>query len=84
MGNLDNDPLEKLHVKYLSSSACGSVQEDFLRFYYIFLCKTADPWGGVNFDTRDIIWAILVEVHYTVLQTKYLSSSTCGLVQEDF
>ena len=73
-----------LHNKYLSFSACGLVQEDILMFYYIFLCKTADHWGGANFDPRDIIWAILVEVYNTMLHTKYLSSMACGLGQEDF
>ena len=62
----------KLHVKYLSSSACGLVQQYFLRFHYIFLCETADPLGGAHFDSRDIIWAILVGVYNTILHTKYI------------
>ena len=31
--------------------------------FSIFICKTADTWVGANFDPRDIILAILVEVH---------------------
>ena len=63
MGNLDRDPLDKITLKYLSSSAGDLLLEDFLRFYYILLCKTADHWGGANFDPRDMIWAIFVEVN---------------------
>ena len=30
---------------------------------YIGQCKTSDPWGGVKFDPRAIIWALLVEAN---------------------
>ena len=35
----------------------------FQRCYSIFISKTADPWGGPNFNPMDNVWAILVEVH---------------------
>ena len=84
MGNLGRGPLDNATYQISKLSACGLVQEDFLRFYYIFLCKTADHWGGANFDPRDIIWAILVEVYNTMLHTKYLSSMARGFGQEEF
>ena len=58
-----------LHITYLSFNACCFGQEDFQRFYYIFLLKTADPRGGTNVDPRDIIGSILVEVHWRMLHT---------------
>jgi hypothetical protein len=45
--------------------------------------KINDPLVGANFDPRAIIWTILVEVHYTMFDAKYLTSSLCQL-WEDF
>ena len=52
-----------LHAKYLSSKDSTLLEEDFLSFPYISLCKICDPWGGANLDPRDMIYAILVGVH---------------------
>ena len=62
-----------LHAKYLSSKDSTLLEEDFLSFPYISLCKICDPWGGANLDPRDMIYAILVGVHKTMLHNKYLS-----------
>ena len=35
------------------------------------LCKITDPWGGVIFYPRVIIYIIFVEVHKIKLHTKY-------------
>ena len=73
-----------LHAKYLSSRVYTSFEEDFLSFPYISLCKKCDPWGGANLEPRDIIYAILVGVHKTMLHAKYLSSRVYTLLEEDF
>ena len=52
--------------------------------YYIFLLKTADRQGGVNFDPMDMIRAILIEVYRTMLHTKNLMSGACDLREKDF
>ena len=31
--------------------------------------------GGANFDPRDMIWAIMIEVNKTMLHAKYLNST---------
>ena len=41
----------------------------FLRFYYIFLLKTTASGAGANFDPRDNIWTVLVEIHWAMLHT---------------
>ena len=73
-----------LHAKYLSSKVYTSFEEDFLSFPYISLCKKCDPWGGANLEPRDMIYAILVGVHKTMLHAKYLSSRVYTLFEEDF
>ena len=73
-----------LHAKYLSFRVYTSFEEDFLSFSYISLCKTCDPWGGANLETRDMIYAILVGAHKTMLHTKYLSSKVYTLFEVDF
>ena len=39
--------------------------------YHIALCKTSDPWNGVNTDQCGIIWTVFVEM---MLHIKYESS----------
>ena len=72
-----------LHAKYLSSRVYALLEEDFISFPYISLCKICDPWGGANVDPRDIIYAILVGVHWTMLHAKYLSSRAYTLLKDD-
>ena len=43
-----------------------------------------DPWGGAIFDPRGMVGKISKEDHYTLLHTKYESSWSCGLGEEDF
>jgi hypothetical protein len=37
------------HAKYLSSSSFGSLKEDYLSFYYIYIGKINDPLGRGQF-----------------------------------
>ena len=55
--------LTMLHAKYLSSKVYTLLEEDFISFPYISLCKICDPWGGANLDPRDIIYALFIGVH---------------------
>ena len=41
-----------------------------------------DPWGGANFEPMDMIGTIFLEVHQTMLHTKYLSSIVFVLRQD--
>ena len=52
-----------LREKELSLRVTASLEEDFLSFPYISLCKICDPWGEANIDPRDIVYAIFVGVH---------------------
>ena len=56
--------------------------------FKVFLLCSYDsnlwPRGGASFDPRDIIWTILVEVHYEMLHTKYQSSRPSSFWEEDF
>ena len=71
------------YTKYESSRPCG-FGEDFLKFSYIFQCKTFDPWGRAIFDTRGILSTTYVEDLYMLPYTKYESSRLCGFREEDF
>ena len=51
------------HSKYQGSRPFGFGEEDFLRFFYIFLCKTGSHPGVAPNDPRGIILAILVDLH---------------------
>ena len=73
-----------LQAKYESSSPYGLGQEDFEKFLLYLYVKSKNPQHRTNFHSRAIIWSILVEGHYMMLQTKYESSSPYGLGQEDF
>ena len=42
------------------------------------------PLGGANLDPRDMIYAILVGVYYTMLHAKYLSSRVYTSFEEVF
>ena len=37
--------------------------------------ENADPQEGANYYTKDMIWAIVIEVNKTMLHAKWLSSS---------
>jgi hypothetical protein len=50
----------------------------------MYIVKINDPRGGVNFDPWTIIWTILIEVHYTMYHAKYLTSSLCQFLDDDF
>ena len=43
-----------------------------------------DPQDGAIFDPRGMIGRIYIEVHYTLLHTKYESFGPCGFGKEDF
>ena len=53
-------------------------------FPYISLCKTSDPRGGANFDSREIIGTNFVEEYNIMPHTKYQSSRLCGYGEEDW
>ena len=53
--NLLKDHKRMLCAKYLISRHSGSGEEDFLRFLYIFLCKTSKPRGRANLTPRVMI-----------------------------
>ena len=42
------------------------------------------PPGGAHIDPRGTVGRIYKEEHYTLLQTKYKSSGTCGFGEKDF
>jgi hypothetical protein len=49
--------------------------------------KINDPRGWANYDLRAIICTLLLNVHYTMFHTKYLTSSLCefkDLSEDDF
>ena len=50
----------------------------------MYIKKTNDPQGWVNFDPRAINWTTSVKVHKTMHHAKYLSSSPCRFGEEDF
>jgi hypothetical protein len=50
----------------------------------MYIVKINDPRGGANFDSRAKICTILVEVQYTMLLAKYLTSSLCQFREDDF
>ena len=72
------------YTKYESSRACGFGEEEFLKFSYIFQCKTCDPWGGAIFDPRGILSTTYVEDLKMLPYTKHESSRPCGFGEEDF
>ena len=43
------------HVKYLGCSLYGLGGENIFKFFTMFIRKTNDPRGGVNFDPKVII-----------------------------
>ena len=45
----------------------------FLYVLSVFLLENTDPLDGANFDPRDMILAIMIEVNKTMLHAKYLS-----------
>ena len=53
--NLLDDHKSMLRAKYLISRHSGSGEEDFLRFHYIFLCKTSKHQGRANLTSRVMI-----------------------------
>ena len=55
--------------------------KDFLLYLHM---KSKNPQHRAIFNTRAIIWSILVEGHYMMLHAKYESSSPYGMGQEDF
>ena len=73
-----------IYAKKQSPGAFTFGEEDFLSFLNISLCKNNDPRGGVNFDPRDIIWTILVEVHKMMMHANYKSPVTFWFEKEDF
>ena len=76
-----------VHCRFVTlfQNKTQSLLKLFTHFFpYIILCKTCDPWGGANFNPRDFILTNFVEVYYAMLHTKYLSSRTYSLWQEDF
>ena len=73
-----------LHAKYQVSRPFGFREEDFLSFFYIFLCKTGAHLGVAPYDPRTIILAILVDPHEMTLHAKYQVSRPIGLKEEDF
>jgi hypothetical protein len=50
----------------------------------MYIVKINDPQGRAKFDRRAIIWTLLVEVHYTMFHAKYLTSSLCQFLEDDF
>lgn len=67
-----------LHTKYLRFRACGFGKKDFISIYIHLFIFIYDPLVWVNFEPRDIIFTILVEVNYITLQNKNLNSKLCG------
>ena len=67
-----------LHAKYQSSRPFCFIDEDILRFYYIFLCKTGPSPGMAQLDPRGMILAISVDHHEMIIHAKYQSSRPFG------
>ena len=53
--NLVEDHKRMLCAKYLIARHYGFREGDFLRFHYIFLCKTSKPLGEANLTPRVMI-----------------------------
>ena len=73
-----------IHAKYQDSRPFGFREEDFLRFFYIFLCKTGSHPGVAPNDPRGIILAILVDFKEMTIHAKYQGSRPLGFREEDF
>ena len=79
------DPHEMtLHAKYQGSRSFSFREEDFLSFFYTFLCKTGSSPGVAPIDPRGIILAILVDLHEMTIHAKYQGSRPFGFGGEDF
>ena len=73
-----------IHANYQGSRPFGFREEDFLRFFYTFLCKTGSRPGVAPNDPRGIILAILVDLHEMTIHAKYKGSRPFGFGEEDF
>jgi hypothetical protein len=59
---LDVVKMNMFHVKYLSSTSFGFLQEDFLSIYFN-IRKINDPLVGANFDHRVFMWTNLIKIY---------------------
>ena len=67
--------------------ALGLVVSEKNIFLSFSRCKSMganDPRGEAIFDPRGMVGRIYKEDYYTLLQTKYESSGSCGFGEEDF
>ena len=67
-----------LYAKYQSSRPFCFRDEDILRFYYIFLCKTGPYPGVAPHDPKGIILAISVDHQEMIIHAKCKSSGPFG------
>jgi hypothetical protein len=75
------------YLKMISLKALSLVSSDNNFFWFFTICiywKWMTTGGGGNFDPRALIWTILLEVHFTMVHAKYLTSGISQLLEEIF
>ena len=75
-----------VHTTYESSGPYGFGEEDFFKFFFfpiVSLWELLTPQGGAISDPRGMLGRIYVQLHITMLHTKYRSFGCCGFREED-
>ena len=75
---------EMLHTKNLSSIPLSFREKEFWSWSSLFLCSNLWSRCGVSFDSKGIIWILLIKVHKEMPNTKYQSSNPCSFREEEF
>ena len=73
-----------LHTQYTSCGPYGFREEDFFSFTHYKSMGANCPRGVASLDPRGLIGRICVVDHYTLLQTKYISTGSHGFREEEF
>ena len=74
-----------LQTDFQAYECINSKGEDFLIFFYVFLCfKHRSPIGLSYFEPVDFIWTNLVKDYNAVLYTKFQAPELSGSEGEDF
>ena len=83
--NLLNDYWTMLHARVQTSELTGSEEEEFLIFFYVFLCfKPRTLLGRAILNPETFLCTNFLKDHYTMLHTKYQSPGPSGFRPEDF
>ena len=72
-----------VHTKYENTGPYGFEEDDFFLFSNCKSKGAIDPQGGAISDPRGMLGRIYVNLHITMLHTKYRSFVCCGF-REDF